>query len=1152
MMYCAISIPNIATRRGFSVAIGVASDKFRAEDSKSFMNRLSPFANDIVARVAALLALFVPLIVNAAEGDASAANDKTTDAELAIKQFRAPQGFKVDLFAAEPQLKNPVAICFDEKGRVYVAETDRLTTSVYDIRGHMNMYLDDLASRTVEDRAAMVKKFLGNRENDLGIQADEIRLLEDTAGSGKADRSTIFSGPYNGVLEGLGAGVLARKGDVYYTDIPNLWLLRDPNHTGKASERTSLSYGYGVHYNFAGHDLHGLCIGPDGRLYFSIGDRGLHVKTKEGRMLNYQDMGSVLRCNLDGSELEVFAYGLRNPQGLAFDDHGNLFTGDNNCDYGDAARLVYVVEGGDSGWRTPYQFGEPIPPGVWNSEKLWHLHFPDQAAYLVPPAAHVATGPSGIAHYPGTGFPDKYKDHFLLSDFRGSAANSGVHGFGVKEVGAGFEMVDHTEFLWSILATDVKFSPDGRMFVADWVRGWDAIGLGRLYRLFDPELVHSKLVLETKNLIAEGMEKRSTEELESLLGHPDQRVRQEAQFEIVDRALARDASSAVRQDYVRELLRVAQKNDNPLARLHAIWGLGQIDRTIGGLLGPILPLLADNDAEVRAQTAKILGDAKLGVATDDLINTLRDSDLRVRFFAAEALGKLGDKKAVAPLLAMLRENADNDPFLRHAGVMGLVGTADAAALQEVSRDDSRSVRMGVLLAMRRLRSPGISVFLHDADPLIVLEAARAINDVPINDAMRQLAALIDKPTQSEPLDWRVINANFRVGKEENASALAAYATQSGATETVRGEALHALETWAKPYPRDRVTGFWRPLAERDGATAARALAPVLDQILDTAPDTVRVAAIQAAQKVLLTNSAASLLELASNTNAAAKVRIAALQTLGEFHDSRLREAADMATADRNEDVRREGNTLLAQINPDDAVSALASVLESGTLREKQGALATLADLKGDATDNLLAAWLDRLIAGHAGREIQFDLLQAASKRNSAVVNNKLERYESSRPANDEFAGFRETLYGGDAEVGRKIFMERADASCVRCHKINGKGGDVGPDLAAISTRHDREYILESILFPNKQIAPGYESLIVQMNDGKSYAGIVRGQTDQELSLLTAEETEYVLVKLKKSEIKREVKGLSAMPEGLSKVLAKQDIRNLVEFMATLR
>src|SRR5262249_20331448 len=148
-----------------------------------------------------------------------------------------------------------------------------------------------------------------------------------------------------------------------------------------------------VHVAFYGHDLHGLRLGPDGKLYFSIGDRGFNVQTEQ-RTLAYPDTGAVLRCNPDGSDLEVFATGLRNPQELAFDQYGNLFTFDNNSDSGDKARVVFVVEGGDSGWRMAYQYIEsPVSRGPWNAERLWEPQWAGQPASIVPPIANLGDGP---------------------------------------------------------------------------------------------------------------------------------------------------------------------------------------------------------------------------------------------------------------------------------------------------------------------------------------------------------------------------------------------------------------------------------------------------------------------------------------------------------------------------------------------------------------------------------------------------------------------------------------------------------------------------------------------------------------------------------------------------------------------------------------
>ena len=111
--------------------------------------------------------------------------------------------------------------------------------------------------------------------------------------------------------------------------------------------------------------------------------------------------GAVLRCNPDGSELEIFATGLRNPQELAFDEYGNLFTADNNSDSGDKARWVHVVEGGNSGWLMSYQY---LPDrGPWNREKLWQPQHEGQPAYIIPPVANIADGTVSVWFGTGDG-----------------------------------------------------------------------------------------------------------------------------------------------------------------------------------------------------------------------------------------------------------------------------------------------------------------------------------------------------------------------------------------------------------------------------------------------------------------------------------------------------------------------------------------------------------------------------------------------------------------------------------------------------------------------------------------------------------------------------------------------------------------------------
>ncbi|HVR74729.1 MAG TPA: PVC-type heme-binding CxxCH protein, partial [Planctomycetota bacterium] len=609
------------------------------------------------------------------------------EAALALEAIQVPDGLRVDLFAAEPMLANPVAFCVDERGRFFVAETFRVNAGVTDTRRHMVWMEDDLASRTVEDRVAMFRKHLGDISRSFTAEHERIRLIEDTDGDGKADRATVFADGFNEIADGIGAGVLARRGDVWFTCIPRLWLLRDEDGDGKADVKKALHNGYGVHVGYYGHDLHGLRFGPDGRLYFSIGDRGLNVQF-EGKRFFYPDTGAVLRCEPDGSRLEVFATGLRNPQDLAFNDVGDLFTGDNNSDGGDRARWVHVVEGGDSGWRIGYQFIEtPVSRGPWNTEKLWHPRWDGQAAYIIPPIANIGDGPSGLAYYPGTGLPPRYDGHFFLCDFRGVSGMSGIRTFALEKSGASYEMTDQHPFVWSVLATDCDFGPDGAMYISDWVTGWDKTGKGRIYRVSDPGLEREPRTAEVRRLLAEGMERRSTAETVLLLEHADMRVRQEAQFALAERGFPA----------IPALFGVAQKSESRLARLHATWALGQIARRDASVASPIIALLDQEDSEVRAQAARVLGDAGAEAARTKLVSLLTDPEPRVRYFAAMGLARVGRKEDVAPLLALLHSNADRDLHVRHAAVMALAAVRDADLLLAAAKDAPDTVRLGLLL-----------------------------------------------------------------------------------------------------------------------------------------------------------------------------------------------------------------------------------------------------------------------------------------------------------------------------------------------------------------------------------------------------------------------------------------------------------------------
>jgi quinoprotein glucose dehydrogenase len=1104
----------------------------------------------------------------------------SNEGERALEGFQLPEGMVGKLFAAEPMLANPVAFAIDEKGRIFVAETFRQQHGVEDNRYHMNWLHDDLALQTVEQRVEMFRKHLGEKVYEYAAHHDRIRLLEDSDGDGKADKSTVYADGFNAIEDGTGAGLLARNGDVFYTCIPKLWKLRDEDGDGIADKRDALHHGYGVRVAFRGHDMHGLIMEPDGRVYFSIGDRGYNVETKESTKLVRPDTGAVFRCEPDGTGLEVFAYGLRNPQELAFDDYGNLFTGDNNSDSGDKARWVYVVEGGDTGWRMYYQYLSDRGP--WNREKLWHPQHEGQAAYIIPPVANLGDGPSGLVHYPGVGLPERYKDHFFLCDFRGGPSNSGIRSFAVKPKGASFELVDSHEFIWKILGTDIDFGYDGGIYISDWVNGWDGLGKGRIYKFMNPEAAKTPAIAQT--IMAEGFANRSSKELVGFLSHADRRVRQEAQF-----ALAKKGA-------LDELIAVAKSDGNQFARIHAIWGLGQLVRQ-----GPkvtskqyvaqqvlLRSLASDSDSEIRAQvcrvitqyrpftaaqrakflqTKKAVGDIKLSPGnlsrqikrwfptrnTKMLFTLLNDDSARVRSLAALALRSGLPWQNLKPLLKMLDDNTNGDPVIRHAASVALSRIYDKRLIKEGLPGAGPAARMGIMLALRRQKSKELATLLDDPEPLISLEAARAIHDEEILGALPQLAAMADQPMPSgddgltDALVRRVMNANFRLGTKENAERVIKFATDASLAESLRVEALEELKMWDEPSPLDRVLGAWRPIAEkRDAGFITELLRPQLGGII-SGSESVQKLGAELAAKYGIQEVEPVLVAVAQDSSKAATSRVAAIRALDRLDSKTIARLTQQSLKDDSAEVRVAAREISVRRNPDAAAKTLAQAILNGTMVEQQAAIAQLAELERADADAVLTDWLSVLIEGNAPAAIHLDLLEAAKARGTKSLLKHVGTFEQQLvdPA-DPLSKYRVSLEGGSAKRGYDIFFGRTSATCRRCHSVQNSGGAVGPELSVIGKEKNREYLLEAIVAPNAKIAKGFEPVIAIMDSGKVYAGTKKSDDGESLKLMLANGT---VISLAKDEIDELAKGQSAMPADLIKHLSLADLRDLVEYLA---
>jgi len=1010
-------------------------------------------------------------------------------------ELKLADGITGELWASEKLMGDTVAIHVDDKGRIWAGITQRSNNSEFDIRNYPDWEHRSVAFRNMDDRRAFLKEELapekGAQNNripdrngdgshdwrDLTVMKESVIRLEDTSGSGKADFVQT-------VVKDFNTEVTDVIGGMYYSDLldelfvniaPDFWALKDTNGDGKMDEKKSLAQGFGVHVGFSGHGMSGAMMGPDGMLYYSMGDIGTAATDLSGNTWNYPDQGVIVRSEPDGSNFEIFAHGLRNIYEFSFDKYGNFISVDNDGDHvGEYERLVHLIDGSDSGWRIHWQLGKYKDPKnnsykPWMDEKYYTPRFKDQAAHILPPVAPYYAGPTGMTYNPGTAFNDKWKDYFFVVEFVGSAARAGINAFTLKPKGASFELDKDENIFRGVLATGLDFGPDGAMYMSDWIEGWGLKQKGRVWKLDTPDTASNVIRKETQALLAEDLRQRSRDELGKLLSHADMRVRQKAQFILVEKN-------------ERPLLeQQAQTATDEFARIHAIWGLGQLLRKDASVDAVLISLLKDANSEIRAQAAKVLGDANHTPAIDSLLPLLNEKNPRARLYAAQALGRIGAKTAIAPIVTMLAANKDEDVYLRQAGAIALARIGDDAAISELANHPSEAVRIAAVVALKQMGSPALATFLNDKSEYLVTNAARAIGDDDlVTGALPALAAYLDKPVfTNEPLLRRAINANIYARGEnnsttENADRLMRFALNKQMASALRAEAIHALASWSETSAYDRVTGAYRGAIKHNESEATAPLAMAYGALLADKDARVREATVLAIANLGLRVAQDQLADHLKNDQAPA-IRTAALHTLKKFAADNIGDLVFVAMNDKDQGVRMAALAMVPELDlpAQQVVEMHRLLLKNGTTGEQQAALLSLSNVKAPEAIALFKDQMTQLIAGKIAPDVQLELITAVEKMNAPELTGLLATYQNSKDKNKPVDMFRESLHGGDAEKGMNIFRYSNTAQCVRCHKVGSSGASVGPELTTIANTLAREQLLEALVDPGARVSPGF-------------------------------------------------------------------------------
>jgi putative heme-binding domain-containing protein len=885
-------------------------------------------------------------------------------------------------------------------------------------------------------------------------------------------------------------GALWYRDALYVCSPPSLWRLRDTDGDGRADERMELVGRFGSIGNAA--DIHGPFLHPSGWIWWTDGRHGHSIRRSDGTAMDGK-AACIFRARPDGTNIEVVCGGgMDNPVEIDFTEEGEglATVALLHAQPRRVDGIIHCIEGG----VFPYH-------DVVREFK--------KTGDLLPAVADLGwVAPSGLVRA-GTG-------EWYVAQFNTRAVRRVV----VQREGATFRGRAE-DFLASddpdFHPTDVLEDAQGDLLVLD-TGGWFRIGCPTS-RVEKPEVKGAIYRVRRK-------------------GAPRRPLPADPRDGLDDPNPAR-AEAAVeawaRRGDVASLERILGEGVSSRARRNAVWSLTRIEGPAAR--AAVRRALGDPDPSVRMAACQSVGLHRDRAAAAGLRERLRQDSAPVAREAATALGRIGDREALGELFSALTR--DPDRFLEHALLYAAIRIADPEATRRLLRHEDPRIRRGALLVLDSMEGGGLSAaeaaaLLDPAHPRL-LEAAVGVLSARggAKEAGEEIERWLGEPAPRPGLETLLSGLVRDAGIQER---VARALREERTSLEMR---LFLLEFVARA-PVDRAPAAWRgelrrALGHRDARVVRQAILGIRALKVTELDDALLEIALDAARPE----------EVRAEAFAAAAPRARVDAALFEFLRGCL--TPERPVLLREAAAQGLGSALLEE----EQITALAPALERAGPLELPKLVRAWERARSPEAGRALLAALSRAVSLES---LPADAVRSALGRQPeeirAAAGALLGRLEADAAGvKARLVELEDVLSGGDPRRGREVFFGPRGA-CSSCHAVAGQGARVGPDLAGIGAIRTRRDLLEAVVFPSAGFARGYEPWRLKTRDGDVIDGLRVRESADAITILQADRTERRIRRAAIEDIRES--RTSIMPAGLDRQLSREELRDLLAFLASLR